>query len=173
MKKIYLFIFLFIGLSVQISAQADNPLMKLRNLIGGTWKIEGQWKNGDKFEQRITNEWGVGQKIIKSQTFGIINPETNITGLRSEGIRAFNAQNGQIEFWEFDIFGGITTGKILIDENKIIFEYVYNTPNGKFQMRDVWEKDSNDKYRYSILQNRNDEWNIIMLTGTATREQEF
>ena len=167
--KLSKIIIVFFFFATMINAQLENPMILLRNLIG-SWKIEGKWQNGDNFSQSITNEWGLGQKIIKTQTYGVINLKDGTRGLRNEGVRAYDPESKEIKFWEFDIFGGITKGKILTRDNISVFEYSYKTSNGKFELRDVWERISPDEYKYIVIQKKNDEWKTGMLSGSAKRK---
>ena len=60
------------------------------------------------YRNRVRRVFGV--LIIKAQAYGTVNSQTGEFGLRNEGIRAYDAEAGELRFWEFDVFGGITAG---------------------------------------------------------------
>lgn len=132
--------------SFESDAQKKMPLEKFEQLIDGIWITEGEWSNGQKFKQEIDFEWGLNQKIIKVKTFGIIDPKTNKYGLRNEGIRAYNAQDSLIYFWEFDVFGGITKGVCYFEGNNLHYEYDYQ---GK-KLKESWLYINQNNFDYQI-----------------------
>ena len=154
---------LFLTLSKHVIAQ-DNPLEKLSNLVGGKWVIDTQWENGGKFRQEYIYEWGLNEKIIKVKTFGTVNMETGEFGLRNEGIRTYDKRENKIKFWEFDVFGGMITGEVRIEENDIHFNYLYPVGGEIKEMVDLWEYVDVNKYRYKVRMKAGDKFKELLST---------
>ncbi len=130
--------------------EKESAMNALAEMIGGKWVIHTKWENGGEFRQEQIFEWGLGKTIIKTTTYGTVNQETGEFGLRNEGIRAWDSAAKQMKFWEFDVFGGITTGVCGMEGNSFYYEYEY-APEGEMQIfRDVWTKIDKNTYSYQI-----------------------
>ena len=142
MKTLHL-IFL-IAITHLIDAQ-ENPILAFDNLSGDTWISEGKQLGGHdgKTVKEIT--WGLDGKIIKVKTY-TTDPQSLAFGLRNEGIRIFNSQTNQMEFYEFDKLGGVSKGTVTIDGKNIYYEYSY----GEMLLRDSWIFVSKDEYEYRV-----------------------
>lgn len=90
-------------------------------------------------------EWGLNGKIVKVKTY-TTDPKTKEFSLRNEGIRTFNSQTDQLEFYEFDKLGGVTSGSITADGSNIYFEYVYEG----LTLRDSWIYQTKDEYQLIV-----------------------
>lgn len=142
----YLLVILILPISVTLFGQTNtDPIKSFQNLVGSSWVSEGMQLGG--FEGKTIHEvaWGLNGEIVKVKTF-TTDPKTKEFGLRNEGVRAFNSQTNQLEFYEFDKLGGITNGTIVIDENNFHFEYIYEGLN----LRDSWIYQSKDKYQFIV-----------------------
>ena len=126
--------------------QEKSPLEQFDKFTNGIWITEGEWSNGQKFKQEIDFSWGLDQKILKVKTFGTIDQKTNKYGLRNEGIRAYNAKDSIIQFWEFDIYGGITNGICYFEGKNLHYEYDYNGS----KLKESWLYIDQDNYKYQI-----------------------
>ncbi len=140
----YILFTLILTFNLALSAQT-NSIEAFKNLVGSSWVSEGMQLGG--FEGKTVHEiqWGLTGKIVKVKTY-TTDPETKKFGLRNEGIRAFNSQKNQLEFYEFDKLGGITNGVIVIDGKNIHFEYNYEDLN----LRDSWIYQSKDEYQFIV-----------------------
>src|SRR4051812_47154159 len=68
--------------------------------VGGEWRINGAWKDGNQLQARATYEWGVGKKFIIAKTF--------VSGANKEYQRyttIFGEQDGKLMAWGF-VFDG-------------------------------------------------------------------
>lgn len=148
MKKMIRQLFLLGGIFITSFGycQEQNPLSNFDLFTQGTWLTEGEWSNGQKFKQEIDFSWGLDQKILKVKTYGTIDPKTNKYGLRNEGIRAYNAKDSLIQFWEFDVYGGITEGICYFDGKNLHYEYDYNGS----KLKESWLFIDQDNYSYQI-----------------------
>lgn len=154
MKSILKLLCPFLLLSVLAIAQDndENWIDHLKPLIGHTWVVNTQWANGQSFHQEVQYEPVLNNTIIKMHTWGSINQQTGEFGLRNEGIIARDAKSGKVRFWQFDIFGGITEGTFISKKDKIIFKYGYEIKGKPVKMRDVWERQNDHTWKYSVVQ---------------------
>jgi hypothetical protein len=135
-----------LSISFKGFSQIELPLQKFDRLVDGIWITEGEWTNGQKFKQEIDFEWGLNQTIIKVKTYGTIDPKSNEYGLRNEGVRAYNNQDSVIQFWEFDIYGGITKGVCYFEGENLHYEYNYNGQ----KLKESWFFIDENNYKYQI-----------------------
>ena len=158
-KSINLLWILVISVGVSVHGQSrEQAFETLGALVGGTWTYEGQWENGEFFKQEIKYRWGLDQKIIKVQTYGVIDKETKTYGLRSEGIRTWDKSVAKIKFYEFDTFGGITEGYCIFEHARFHYEYHYEL-EGKLELfRDTWKRINKDTYQFSVNMRFGKEW---------------
>lgn len=144
-KVLFLILLLNLG-GIQSKAQEPNPLNIFEPLMGGKWLVEGTWENGGKFKQEVVLEWGLDKKIVKVKTYGTIDQATNAYGLRNEGIRAWSLSDSTIQFWEFDVFGGITEGTCQSEGRNIYYDYDYQG----LALRDAWNYINDDTYEFVV-----------------------
>ena len=150
---------------LEISKKVESrQLLAFQNLIGGTWTIKADLEDGEVFHQKQKYEWSLDKRIVKVKTYGTIDEETKEFGLRNEGVRAFNPQDSMIRFWEFDVFGGVTEGVVLTEENN--FEYIYHYHG--HTIRDRWIYVDKDTYEFIILSEKEGE-TTELLRSTFTR----
>jgi len=97
-----------------LSEAQENPLLVFDNFIGKTWRIDAKWGNGSPFKQEVTFEYDLQKGILKASTKGFIDQGQETWGDRNFGIRKYDATSGKILFWEFDVFGGLTKGEVLV-----------------------------------------------------------
>lgn len=133
-------------------------MQAFENLVGGSWKAEGEWGDGTPFKQHIEFEWGLSQTIIKSKTFGNISTEGNEFGLRNVGIRAWSSEDSVMVFWEFDIFGGITEGTVKAKGKDVYYHYTYDAGQGPMELTDAWIFKDNDTYEFIVGVFREGKW---------------
>ena len=136
-----------------------NQLELFNNLVGKTWKAEGNWNDGSKFYQELTINYELDSAIIEVNTIGFVNTDRTEIGDRNHGIRKFDLESGQVLFWEFDVFGGITFGTVMKEENSLIYEYDY----GDAYVTEMWEYVNDSTYNFKIGVRRNDKWEQVFL----------
>ena len=68
---------------------------------------------------------------------------------------------GSMRFWEFDVFGGIAEGKLIIDGNKIHHEYEYEVEGKKELFRDSWEYVDKNTYLLSVKMKIEEGWKVF------------
>ena len=86
--------------------QAQNKLAVFDNLIGKTWKAEGQWGDGSIYKQEITFTKHLNGHLIRAKSLGFINEERTKWGERNFGTRVWDKEKQVVTFTENDIFGG-------------------------------------------------------------------
>jgi len=165
LKHIFFALFLFLAINLSVEAQKVSPLNGFDNLVGGIWLTEGEWSNGQKFKQEVDFSWGLNQKIVKVKTYGTIDPKGKEYGLRNEGIRSYNAQDSVIQFWEFDIFGGITTGICYFNNKDLYYEYDYNGET----LLESWMYVDEDNYKYQIGNMKDGEMDKVYMKSSYRR----
>lgn len=152
-----LFVLLFV-LGYQIS-YAQEPLTIFENLIDKTWKAEGKWGDGSLFKQESTFSYGLDSTLIIVKSKGFTNQEQTEYGDRNHGIRKWNSGKSILEFWEFDVFGGVTWGKIFVEDRNLRYEYVY----GETLVSDYWEYVDDNTYNFKVGNYIDGEWKQVYL----------
>jgi len=152
---------LFVLLFLTSSAVAQNEGLSVFDaLIGKTWYAEGKWGDGSIFKQETTMEYGLGEHIVISRSKGFTDEEQKQFGDRSHGVRQYDSESGQLKFWEFDVFGGLTEGRVFTKEKSIYFQYTY----GNSLVTDGWEYVDEDTYNFKVGSYENGEWKQIYLS---------
>jgi len=137
----------------------EKPLSIFDNLIGKTWKAEGTWENGSSFKQEKTFEYSLDSSIVITSTIGFVNKEQTKLGNRNHGIRQYDKKYHSIKFWEFDVFGGLTTGIVFAKGKNILYQYDY----GKSQVTDMWEFVNDTTYNFKVGIWKNEKWQQLFL----------
>lgn len=137
----------------------NNQLLDFENLVNKTWIAEGEWSNGSKFKQEVSYTFNLNKSIVVADSKGYINKEQTEYGNRNHGIRQYNSVEDKIEFWEFDVFGGVTKGTVQIKDRNIWYQYKY----GDATVTDCWEYMDDSKYKFTVGSYINDKWEAIYL----------
>ena len=75
MRSIFFPLLLLVLLRPVQAQDPANPLAALAPLVGGTWVAQGTWENNGPIRQEIRDRWGLNQKTLKVETYGIVDPE--------------------------------------------------------------------------------------------------
>ena len=137
----------------QINAQ-EHPLSVFEPLMGKTWKAEGTWGDGTKFKQEITFKYSLDSTLVITESKGYTNQEQTAYGHRNHGIRKFDGAGNALEFWEFDVFGGITTGKVMPKGKDLYYQYQY----GDATVTDFWGFEDKNTYNFIVGNFGNGQW---------------
>ncbi len=129
------------------------------NLVNKTWKADGVWSNGTKFKQEVSFNYDLNKTLVIVNSKGFINKEQTAYGNRSHGVRQFNAKQNNIQFWEFDVFGDVTQGKVSFKDKDIYYHYHY----GDTMVTDCWEYINDNTYKFTVGSYKNDKWESIYL----------
>lgn len=147
------------------SCAQESPLSIFDNLIGKTWKAEGSWGDGSKFSQETEFNYSLDRTIVVVKSTGFIDKEQTELGSRNHGIRQYDKETQSIKFWEFDIFGGLTKGKVFTVGKNIFYQYTYGTSI----VTDMWEYVDESTYNFKVGDYENGEWKQVYLS-TQFRE---
>lgn len=158
MIKIKTYLLLIVLMPVLVFSQ-DDKLQGFDNLVNKTWKAEGEWSNGTIFKQEISFTYDLNKTIVVTSSKGYTNQEQTEYGNRNHGIRQYNAKENKIEFWEFDIFGGVTQGVVEIKDKNIFYHYTY----GEATVTDCWEYVNDKTYKLIVGSYKNGKWEAIYL----------
>ena len=129
-----------------VSSAQEQGLEIFKPLVGKTWSAEGQWGNGSKFRQEIAFRYELADHIVISESMGFTDPEQTKFGQRNFGVRKYDPDSGQIQFWEYDIFGGLTTGQVTARGKNIYYQYNY----GGTELTDAWECIDPNTYGFTV-----------------------
>ncbi len=151
MKSIKI-IFFILTIATNAFSQ-KNSLEAFNDLIDGAWVSEGTQLGG--FEGKTEYQFNkiLDNKAIHVKTFAT-DPKTRKFGIRNEGVRIFNATTNNLEFYEFDIKGGVTLGIIILEGKNIHYEYEYHG----MKLRDSWIYNDKDHYKYIVGVWESDGW---------------
>ncbi len=137
----------------------SKHLKGFENLVGKTWKAEGEWSIGGKFKQEISYNYDLQGTIVVTNTKGFTNGKQTKYGSRNHGVRQYNANDKTVEFWEFDVFGGKTKGIVKIKDKDIWYQYEY----GDIIITDWWQYVDDKTYKYSVGIYKEDKWQNVYL----------
>ena len=143
------------------------------HLVGGTWEADGTWQNGSPFVQHQQYAWGPGKAFIMVKSFGPVESTAGGTDMewRNEGIRAWDADSGTMRFWEFDRYGGITTGGVSLQGDVLVYDYVYTSDGADMHIRETLSIQSPSSIGYRIGTWTDGSWSQLMLETTLRRSQ--
>lgn len=159
-------VLIYLLLAIQFSHAQNQSFGAFENLVGSTWISEGKQLGGHDGKTVKEFEWGLEGKIVKVKTY-TTDPKTLEFGLRNEGVRAFNIETNQLEFYEFDKLGGVSRGVIKIDGGNIYYEYTY----GDMLLRDSWILLSEDEYKYQVCSIKEDTCDQVYHEGIFKRKK--
>ena len=153
-KVLLPFLFLF-----QIGYTQRSDLTMFEPLMGKVWKAEGKWGDGSAFKQEIEFSYDLNKTLVIAKSKGFINKEQTEYGPRNHGIRKYNSEDKTIKFWEFDVFGGVTTGEIKIEGKNILYVYQY----GESLVTDMWEYVDKNTYNFRVGSYQDGTWKQVYL----------
>ncbi|SEL15205.1 hypothetical protein SAMN04487910_1873 [Aquimarina amphilecti] len=133
-------------LSPKLLSAHESKLVIFENLINKEWKAEGKWGDGTIFKQETIFKFDLDNTIIIAKSKGFIDKKQTKYGSRNHGIRKFDAKTKTIKFWEFDIFGNLTEGTVIINGKNILYQYQY----GDSMVTDMWEYVDDNTYNFKI-----------------------
>ncbi|NJB69542.1 acetyl esterase/lipase [Saonia flava] len=138
----------------------NSQLSLFDNLVGKTWEADGNWEDGSIFKQEIEFKYSLEGTIVVASSKGFINKEQTKIGLRNHGIKRFDKEAGQIKFWEFDVFGGLTEGEVSSQGKNIVYTYDY----GDSVVTDMWEYVNDSTYNFKVGDYNDGNWKQIYLS---------
>ena len=160
MKRFFLLpLFLYFSLAVGAQSAFEQAF---NNLFDKTWKADAKWGDGSSFKQEVTFEPFLDARVVIAKSKGYVDQDQSKYGWRNFGIRSFEEKNGKVHFWEFDVFGGLTKGEVLIKGKDIYYQYLY----GEMLITDLWEFVNDSTYNYQVGVFENDSWQQTFLQTT-------
>ena len=132
----------------------DNNLSIFENLTTKTWSAQGTWGDGSPFRQELTFRYSLDSTIVIVDTKGFTDKEQKVFGPRNHGLRKYDKSKNEIQFWEFDVFGGVTKGTVTSKGKDILYKYSYAGTN----VTDYWEHIDDSTYNLKIGVYENGEW---------------
>lgn len=157
---------IFLVFIVQLKAQAPD-WSAFENLLDKTWIAEGKWGDNSAFKQRISFTTDLKGHIIHTEAEGFTNQEKTEFGKRNHGIRRWNAERKQYEFYEFDAFGGLTTGEVIFEGKDICYRYDY----GGTVLQDKWKYLNDSTYQFTVSSKDAEGKETIYLNTEFTEEK--
>ncbi|HAI75591.1 MAG TPA: hypothetical protein DCM08_05030, partial [Microscillaceae bacterium] len=86
-------------------------------------------------------------------TYDYTNSQAVEQAKRNYGIRAWDKEVQKMKFWEFDVFGGITTGEIKVEGNQIYYIYAYQSKSGAtLFLADIWSYADANTYTFQVCE---------------------
>lgn len=146
-------------------SQHEQPT-EFDHLLNKTWKAEGKWGDGSTFRQEVYYESALGGTLFIAKSKGFNDQQQTRFGWRNYGVRQFDPATGDVNFWEFDVFGGITSGKVYFHEKDIYYHYQY----GEYELTDLWEYVDETTYNFKVGVYKDDKWEQIYLEAQFKTE---
>ncbi len=139
---------------VSVNAQESSLIKAFQPLLHKTWVAEGQWGDSTLFKQEISFTQGLEGNLVITESMGFVDQAQTQWGERNHGIRKWDESCQCIRFWEYDISGGITEGKIAVEGNNLYYTYDY----GGTSVTDAWVKNDNMSYSFTVGTMENGSW---------------
>ena len=136
-----------------------KELSLFNSLMGKTWKADGNWNDGSKFKQEKTFEYDLDSTIVIVNTIGFTDQERTKLGKRNYGIRQYDKKSDAVRFWEFDVFGGLTTGFVFTEGNNLFYKYEYKGS----QITNMWELVNDTTFNFKVGIWKNGDWEQLFL----------
>lgn len=136
-----------------------HPLDVFDHLLNKKWSAEGTWGDGSTFKQEVYFESDLKRRLILSKTKGFTDKAQTQFGWRNHGVRQWNQSKSQLEFWEFDVFGGLTSGVVLVRDKDMLYQYQY----GDSFVTDAWEYLNDSTYQFTVGSYKEGEWEQVYL----------
>lgn len=143
------------------SYSQNEALLIFENLVNREWKAEGKWADGKAFNQHTIFSFALDSTLVIAETKGFVDQAPNKFGNRNFGIRRFNKKTNEIEFAEYDVFGGLTKGTVEADGKNILYKYEY----GGMHLTDMWTYISDSCYDFRIGVLNEGKWEQEFLSG--------
>ena len=141
------------------------------NLVGGKWEAKGTWESGGDYHQEVVVEMGLTKNIFTVKTHDYIDSKQFDNAQRNYGIRAWDDKEKKMKFWEFDVFGGITSGEVIIDGRNIYHVYQYpDKKGGTILLADAWIFIDKDTYTFKVCQFAEGKLAQVYLSSTYKRK---
>lgn len=142
--KTSLSILLFLLLTCTKAQQ--HPLSAFENLMGKTWVVEGKWSDGSLYKKESVFEFALDKTLVIEKSKGFTDSLQTTFDDRNYGIRQFHPKDSTITFHEYDVFGGLTKGDVIIHDQNIGYAYEYNG----YSLIDLWIYEGEDRYRFVV-----------------------
>ncbi|MBC2844077.1 hypothetical protein [Winogradskyella flava] len=146
----------------------DNKLDGFDNLVDKTWIAKGEWSNGYEFKQEVSYNYDLNKMIVVAKSKGFTNEAQTEYGSRNHGIRKYDAEKDTIEFWEFDVFGGVTQGTVEFKDMGIFYHCKY----GKAMVSDCWEYVDDRTYKFTLGSYKDGQWKAVYLQAEFKLKEE-
>jgi hypothetical protein len=173
MKTILTAFAFFLSLAVmsQTGVLTKDAAYKIySNLVGGKWETKGRWENGGQFHQEVLVETELTKNIFIVKTHDYIDSKQFDNARRNYGVRAWDDKAGKMKFWEFDVFGGMISGEVVINGNNIYHVYDYTNKKGETKaLVDAWIYVDQDTYTFKVAEFVNGKPGKEYMTSTYKR----
>ena len=141
------------------------------NLVGGKWDTKGKWQSGAEYHQELIVDMELTKNIFTVKTYDHIDSKQFDNSQRNYGIRTWDSKEQKMKFWEFDVFGGITTGEVFIDNNNIYHIYQYpDNKGGMITLADAWIYVDIDTYSFKVCEYTDGKPGKEYMTSTYKRK---
>lgn len=142
---------------------ATKPLEPLAHLVGGQWRGQIKMLDGTIIRARHVFEWGLGQSILKSETYGAVGEGSE--RLVYEGVFAWHPEKKAIAFREFSAFGGVNEGTITPGDNALHFSWADYGKNGVTEYRETLRFPDSDHYTSEAYKKTAEGWEKVLDTA--------
>lgn len=159
--KYLIAVLLPLHLTLAQAQKKENPIAFYEAQIGKTWVIDAKWGDGSPFKQELTLTYGLQGQVVYVHTKGYIDQERTVIGDRNFGVRKYDEETGKVLFWEFDAFGGVTTGEVVSQGRDLWYIYQY----GEQTIADIWEYLDDETYAFRVVSFDNNEVGDMYLKG--------
>lgn len=152
--------------SADDDAAPTGPLVAVAPFVGGEWRIDGNWANGEALKARETFEWGLGKKFVESRTFVARNDGTGEYE-RYRGI--FGVKDDKLVSYNFSYDGTSTVDAVEV-QGKVL-KITRQVPDRQMTIRQEIEPTGPDKFKWRVWLDREGKSEQIM-DGEWTRQRD-
>jgi hypothetical protein len=138
---------------------ADGPLAAVAPFVGGEWRIEGGWKNGEALKARETFEWGLAKKFVEVRTFVSRNDGSGEYE-RYRGV--FAVKDGKLVSYNFAEDGSNTLDDVTVERKVLkIRRAITNVDVPTVILQEI-ERVGNDTFKWRVWLERDGKKDQIM-----------
>lgn len=165
MQKLYIF-FCLVFMARLATAQQSELVDAFTPLVGHTWVSDTILADQSKFKQHCTFEFDLDKKLVLVSSDGFTDRKQTKWGKRNHGIRYLDPKTKQLNFIEYDVFGGATRGRIFLEADNIYYTYAH----GREVLTDAWIKQSDDHYHFKVGVRDNGSWEKVYIESDFRRK---
>jgi hypothetical protein len=140
---------------------AADPIAPLGRFVGGEWKVEGKWSNGQELRARSVYVWGVNKKVIMAKTF--VQDGKGGEYQRYEDVMFWHPQQKRLMLHTYAFNGAFgETVTECPEANKLRFGFTPVTADKPSKVRQTIVFTDDDTFTWKVEMQNKDKWEQLI-----------